>query len=182
MCQKIKRQLSSHAGRRKIKYVTVITKHHILSFWQHNKQAHWAKESVDTVTIAKRDIITALQLLYSTVWVRRNKLTELNQCDRVNDCFSLLNSGCGAAGPQGPQVTVRLSVISAQSHSISSPHFTTIMPWRLLPWHQHSTTVPGLFFVIHTLSVTTCIHILFDPSMKMVRHVNTICSKHIYKW
>lgn len=60
----------------------------------------------------KKDIITVLQSLYSPVWVRRNKLTELNQCDRVNDCFSLLNSGSGAAGPQGPQVTVRLSVIS----------------------------------------------------------------------
>lgn len=64
----------------KIKYVTVITKHHILGLWWHNKQAHWGKDS-------KKDIITALQLLYFTVWVRRNKLTGLNQCDRVNDCF-----------------------------------------------------------------------------------------------
>lgn len=53
-----------------------------------------------------------IQSLYSTVWVSRNKLRELNQCDRVNDCFSLLNAVCGAAGPQGPQVTLRLPVIS----------------------------------------------------------------------
>lgn len=38
----------------KIKYVTVITKHHILGFWWHNKQAHWGKEWVDTATTAKR--------------------------------------------------------------------------------------------------------------------------------
>lgn len=31
----------------KTKYVTIITKHYILGFWQQNKQAHWAKESVD---------------------------------------------------------------------------------------------------------------------------------------
>lgn len=118
----------------KIKYVTVITKHHILSFWRHNKQAHWAKQSLDTASIAKKDIITALHSLYSTGWLWRNKLTELNQCDRVNDCFSLLNSGCGAAGPQGPQVTVRLSVMSAQSHSISLP-----------PLHHHDAmTLPLL--------------------------------------
>lgn len=111
----------------KIKYVTEIRKHYTLGFWRHNKQAHWANKSVKTATTAKRDIITALQQLYFTVWVTRSKLTALNQCDRVNDCFSLLNSGCGAAGPRGPQVTVRLSVISAQSHTISSPHFTAMV-------------------------------------------------------
>lgn len=116
------------------------TKHFILGFWQQNKQAHRAKESVDTATIEQKEYHHFLQSLYSTVWVKRNRLTELNQCDRVNDCFSFLNSGFGEAGPQGPQVTVRLSVISAQSHSISSPHFITIVPLRFFPWHRHSTT------------------------------------------
>lgn len=96
----------------KIKYVTAITKHHILSFWRHNKQAHWANPHLER---KNKDIITAL---YSTGWLWRNRLTELNQCDRVNDRFSLLNSGCGAAGVQGPQVTLGLSVASAQTHSM----------------------------------------------------------------
>lgn len=38
----------------KIKYVTVIAKHHILGFWRHNKQAHWTKQGLDTATTVKK--------------------------------------------------------------------------------------------------------------------------------
>lgn len=37
----------------------------------------------------KKDFVLVLQSLDSTWWVSRRKLRELNQCDRVNDCFSL---------------------------------------------------------------------------------------------
>lgn len=112
--RKIKKQLSNHAATRKANCVTIITKSHIWGFWQDNKQANWKREEERNCHNGgkKEDIVSDLQSLYSTVWLSRNKLRELNQCDRVNDCFCLLNAVWGAAGPQGPQVTLRLPVIS----------------------------------------------------------------------
>lgn len=113
-CQKNQKAVEQPCRNKKSKYVTIITKSHIWGFWQDNKQANCKTDKDRNCNNGKKrvDILSDLQSLYSTVWLSRNKLRELNQCDRANDCFCLLNAVCGAAGPQGPQVTLRLPVIS----------------------------------------------------------------------